>query len=87
MVKFFILYLIIINFYGIYIMYSDKRRAKKGSFRIPEKKLFIIALLLGNLGIIVGMEIFRHKTKHYKFVYGMPAIFFIQVYLIYKFFF
>lgn len=83
--KIFIIYLIIINLYGLCIMYIDKRKAKKGKWRIPEAKLFTIASLFGSLGIMLGMEIFRHKTKHFKFVYGIPVIFFIQLYLIYKF--
>ncbi|MCY6485117.1 DUF1294 domain-containing protein [Clostridium aestuarii] len=80
----FYIYLIIINLYGVIIMYSDKRKAKRGDWRIPEAKLFKTALIFGSVGIMLGMRLFRHKTKHFKFVYGIPIILFIQIYLIYR---
>lgn len=82
--KFFITYIIIINLYAIYIMYIDKKNAKSKKWRVPEAKLFVIAILLGSPGILIGMQIFRHKTKHLKFIYGIPAILIVQIYLIYK---
>ncbi|QGU96807.1 DUF1294 domain-containing protein [Clostridium bovifaecis] len=82
--KFLIFYLFAINSYGIYVMYSDKEKARKGQWRISENRLFIVALLFGSLGIMVGMKKFRHKTQHYKFIYGIPSIFLVQLYLIYK---
>lgn len=57
----------------------DKKKAKKGAWRIPEKRLFFIALLGGSIGSILGMKTFRHKTKHWYFVWGMPAILIIQL--------
>lgn len=86
MMKFLILYLVAINLYGIYIMHSDKEKAKKGQWRISESKLFIVALIFGSLGVMIGMKKFRHKTQHRKFTYGIPSIFLIQLYLIYKIF-
>lgn len=71
--------LIIMNGIGYISMWDDKRRAKKGKYRIPEKTLFIIAILGGSLGSILGMRQFRHKTKHWYFKYGMPCIFIIQI--------
>lgn len=59
----------------------DKRKAIKGAFRIPEATLFIVALIGGSLGSILGMYTFRHKTRHMLFVYGMPAIFILQIVL------
>ena len=56
----------------------DKRKAIKHQYRIPEKTLFLVAILGGSLGGFLGMELFRHKTKHMKFVIGFPAIFLIQ---------
>ena len=82
--KFIIGYFIIINLYGIYIMYIDKKRAKGQKWRISEFRLFLIASLFGSLGILIGMRNFRHKTKHLKFVYGIPIIFIIQLYVIYR---
>lgn len=76
-------YLIIINLYALIIMYIDKGKAKKGTWRIPEAKLFKTAFLFGSLGILLGMYLFRHKTKHMKFVFFIPAILVIQVYALY----
>ncbi len=57
----------------------DKRKAKKGSFRIPEATLFSIAIIGGSIGSILGMFLFRHKTKHWYFVIGLPVIFVLQL--------
>ena len=62
------------------MMGIDKRRAKReGMRRIPEKTLFLVAILGGSIGAVAGMQIFRHKTKHWYFVWGMPAILFVQI--------
>ena len=53
---------------------ADKRRAKAGAFRIPERTLFLLALFGGALGGVIGMRAFRHKTKHASFVIGMPLL-------------
>ena len=63
----------------------DKKKAKKGAFRIPEKTLFLTALLGGSIGSIMGMYYFRHKTKHTSFVLGMPCILLIQIVLVVSF--
>ena len=75
----FIIYYLIINLVGLIMMWADKRKAIKGSYRIPEATLFCVALLGGALGTTLGMNLFRHKTKHWYFVIGMPLIFFIQL--------
>lgn len=75
-------YLIIVNLVGFLMMGIDKRKAIKGAFRIPEATLFIVALIGGSIGSIAGMYTFRHKTRHYSFVYGMPAILILQVVLV-----
>lgn len=74
--------LVIMNLIGYMSMWSDKRRAIKNKYRISEKTLFIIALLGGSLGSILGMKQFRHKTKHWYFKYGMPLILIMQIALI-----
>ena len=79
MYKVAMIYMILINFFELYLMYADKQKAKKGLWRIPEKTLFLISILGGSLGGILGMYIFRHKTKHWKFVIGMPLILILQV--------
>ncbi len=72
-------YLIIVNAAGFLFMGIDKRRAKKRAWRIPEATLFIIAVIGGALGTLLGMYLFRHKTRHWYFVYGMPAILAVQI--------
>ena len=76
-------YLLPLNLAGFIMMWSDKRRARKGRRRIPEATLFSVAILGGSLGSIAGMYAFRHKTKHPSFVYGMPAILLVQAALIF----
>ena len=76
-------YFIIMNIIGFALMGIDKQKAKKRAFRIPEATLFIVALIGGSIGSILGMYAFRHKTKHWYFVYGMPAILILQIALIF----
>lgn len=76
--KIFILYLVLINVIAFLLMGIDKRRAVRHRWRIPEKTLFLSALLLGSIGANLGMQVFRHKTKHKSFVFGMPLILIIQ---------
>ena len=87
--KYLLIYLLIINLIGFFAMLIDKHKAKKGKWRIPEKTLFLFALLGGSLGTTLGMNTFRHKTKHWYFKFGMPLILILQialaVFLIYKF--
>ena len=74
-----IIYVVIINLITFLVMYIDKRKAKKGSFRISEKALFILALIGGSIGGIIGMYKFRHKTKKKIFTIGFPAILIFQI--------
>ena len=79
MLKYILLYVLIINLTGFFLMGMDKRRARKNLWRIPEKTLFITAILGGSIGSIIGMRHFRHKTKHTSFVIGMPCILVFQI--------
>ena len=79
MIRVIILYFIVINLVGIYVMWADKQKAKKNQFRIPEKTLFLVAILGGALGTTYGMHKFRHKTKHWYFKYGMPIILILEI--------
>lgn len=72
-------YVGVINFIGLVIMGIDKLKAKKRAWRVPESTLFVIALIGGSLGTTIGMFLFRHKTRHWYFRYGMPAILIIQI--------
>ena len=78
-IKNIIIYLILINIIGFFIMFLDKQKAKKGKWRIPEKTILIITLLGGGIGTISGMYIFRHKTKKLKFTIGLPTILICEI--------
>ena len=74
-------YFMIVNCLAFALMGIDKGRAKKGAWRIPEKTLFLSALIGGSIGAILGMQVFRHKTKHWYFRFGMPLILVLQLIL------
>ena len=74
-----IIYFIAINIIGFVLMGIDKRRAIKNAFRIPEATLFSVAAVGGCIGAILGMIIFRHKTKHWSFKIGLPVILLIHL--------
>lgn len=76
-----ICYLILVNLVAFFLMGIDKKKARTGAWRIPEKTLFLSAILGGSIGAIAGMQLFRHKTKHRSFVFGMPAILIVQIVL------
>lgn len=80
--KIFYLYLILINAIGYGIMHTDKQKAIKGAWRIPESALMTVAILGGSVGSLLGMYRFHHKTKHPKFKFGIPLILFLQIGLI-----
>lgn len=73
------IYLTIINLIGFFSMGIDKYKAIHHKWRIPENTLFLIAIIGGSIGSILGMQLFRHKTKHPRFVIGMPIILILQV--------
>lgn len=81
--KYLTAYIMFINVIGIIVMYKDKQSAKKHQWRTKESTLFIIALFLGSLGILLGMRLFRHKTKHWKFVVFIPLILVLQIIILY----
>lgn len=74
-----IIYFVIINILGFVIMGIDKNRAKKNLWRVKEKTLFLIAGIGGSVGSILGMRYFRHKTKHSKFIIGMPFLLLLHI--------
>lgn len=78
-VSYIILYLTTVNIMGLIVMGIDKLRARKRVWRIPESTLFVIALIGGSLGTTIGMHLFHHKTRHWYFLFGMPAILVIQI--------
>ena len=72
-------YLVIINACLFVMMGADKLKAKRGKRRIPEARLFLFAVLGGSIGGIVGIYLFRHKTRHKSFTLGFPAILILQL--------
>ena len=79
MLKYFFIYLLLINFIGFWSMRKDKLKAVTHSQRTPEKRLFLYALLGGSIGSMWGMHVYRHKTKHASFKVGMPVILGLQL--------
>lgn len=72
-------YLIAVNVLAFALMGIDKAKARRGAWRIPEKALFLAAALGGSLGALLGMCAFRHKTRHLRFVLGLPVILLLQL--------
>ena len=84
--KFIFIYIAFTNILLFTLMSIDKQKAKLNQWRISEKTLFILALIGGSIGGILGMYTFRHKTKHLKFTLGFPAIVLFQIISVYLFF-
>ncbi|MBQ8305345.1 MAG: DUF1294 domain-containing protein [Blautia sp.] len=79
MLRILAIYLVCINIFSLLLFGIDKRKAKKGAFRISEKGLFLSAILGGSIGAILGMHLFHHKTRHWYFRYGLPLILAVQI--------
>ena len=79
MVKLLLLYLFLINALGLLLMLADKAKARKNLWRIPERTLMTVAALGGSLGCLMGMYTTRHKTRHWKFVVGVPTLLVLQI--------
>ena len=67
------------NLLAFALMGIDKAKAKASAWRIPEKTLFLVTALFGGLGGTLGMNVFRHKTKHWYFKFGFPVLLVIQL--------
>lgn len=80
--RYFLIYFIFINLFTFLTFGLDKYRAVKKRWRIPERRLFLLAAAGGSLGAETGMLVFRHKTKHARFIFGIPAILLLQVCLL-----
>lgn len=72
-------YLLGINLLTFLVYGLDKRKARRGKWRIPEATLLLLAVFGGSIGALLGMSVFRHKTKHKKFLIGLPLILIAQV--------
>lgn len=74
-----LLYLALINIIAFFTYALDKYKAKRAMRRISERTLLTLAVLGGSIGAWLSMQIFRHKTRHLKFKYGVPLIFMLQL--------
>lgn len=77
--EYLLLYLLIINAIGFLLMLVDKWKAKNKRWRIPEATLMGVAVIGGSVGSLLGMHMFRHKTRHPKFTLGIPLILALQL--------
>jgi uncharacterized membrane protein YsdA (DUF1294 family) len=77
--KWFLLILAAVNLFAFLLYGVDKAKAKKGAWRIPEATLLLAAALGGSLGALLGMELFRHKTKHLKFRVLVPLCLIVHI--------
>lgn len=76
------IYLLVINIAGFIMSAADKSAAKRHKWRVPEKDLFAVSLLGGAVGTYISMLLFRHKTKHKRFMIGIPLIIAAQLALL-----
>lgn len=74
-----IFYLILINIITFIVYGVDKKRARRKQWRVPEKVLFLLAIIGGSVGALLGMLVFRHKTQKWYFKFGIPAILLLQI--------
>ncbi|WP_080874173.1 DUF1294 domain-containing protein [Oceanobacillus timonensis] len=74
-----IIYLLAANIIGFYLMFKDKQKAKQHAYRIPERTFWLLAVLGGSIGIYIGMQTFRHKTKHTSFTIGIPVLIIVNL--------
>lgn len=77
--RFYLLWLCVMSLVSFLVMGSDKRRARRGARRVPEARLFLLALLGGGVGGLLGVYAFRHKTRHPQFALGFPLIAAVQI--------
>ena len=72
----------LMNLIAFYMYWLDKRNARKRRWRIPENTLLGVAFIGGSLGALLGMYVFRHKTKHWKFKILVPAFLLMHIVII-----
>ena len=70
---------VLVNLVAFALMGVDKQRARTHQWRVPEKTLFLLAIVGGSVGALLGMWTFHHKTRHWYFRYGIPAILVVQL--------
>lgn len=80
-----VFYIVLANLLGLWLMGSDKQKARRKQWRIREKTLWTIAAAGGAIGMTIGMFLFRHKTRHMTFLFGFPLLALLYIALIYYF--
>ena len=78
-IKYLLIYLLAINILAFIVCWRDKRKAEKGKWRVRESTLFLLAAIGGSVGLLAGMYVVRHKTRHLRFTVGIPLILAVQV--------
>jgi len=79
MLKYIYIYLALISFIAIVVTIADKSKARRNKWRVPEAALLGISALGGSVAMLITMMIIRHKTKHVKFMLGIPLIIALQI--------
>lgn len=77
--KYFLLWVLCASLLDFVLMGVDKWKARHDRWRVPERAFFCVALLGGTPGALLGMWTFRHKTRHWYFRYGLPALLLVQL--------
>ena len=80
-------YVVLINIVAFCFYFIDKRKARKGAWRIPESTLILQAFIGGSIGALLGMYLLRHKTQHIKFQICVPLAFFLHIALVVGYFY
>ena len=79
-----LIFFLLMNFLSFFVMLFDKMRSRQnGVERIPEGALFFLAAAFGSFGIYAGMFVFRHKTRKWYFLFGLPLLFLENLALLY----
>lgn len=79
MIQFILTYFIVINIIAFIAFGIDKWRARNNAWRISEATLFLLAIVGGSIGALLGMHLWHHKTRHLHFLIGIPVIMLLQV--------
>ena len=74
----FLIYLAMISLVSVIVTIADKVKAIRGTWRVPENTLLLLSAMGGSLAMYLTMQIIRHKTKHAKFMLGIPIIMLFQ---------
>ncbi|OZU89762.1 hypothetical protein CIL03_01070 [Virgibacillus indicus] len=80
-------YILGVNVIVFILMGIDKRKAVKHQYRIPERTFWLLAFIGGAAGALIGMKVFRHKTKHRSFTIGMPLLIIVNAVILAYFFY